>query len=130
MSDIMGVISFDRLLDLCLMEYNTKGKIMEIEEKYFYSPKNKDKDIDLSEEYMRLPIGPAAGPHTQLSQNILSAYLMGARFFELKTIQKISGKEMQNLIKKPCIDMRNVGYNTEWSTELTIKEATEEYVKT
>lgn len=129
MSDIMGVISFDRLLDLCLMEYNTKGKIMEIEEKYFYSPKNKDKDIDLSEEYMRLPIGPAAGPHTQLSQNILSAYLMGARFFELKTIQKISGKEMQNLIKKPCIDMRNVGYNTEWSTELTIKEATEEYVK-
>ena len=29
---------------------------------------------------METPCGPAAGPHTQLAQNIVAAYLTGSRF--------------------------------------------------
>ncbi len=32
-------------------------------------------------------------------------------------------------IPRPCIDMQNVGYNVEWSQELTLDESLDEYVK-
>lgn len=129
MSDTMRILTFESLLDITLKDYYTKGKIFEIEEKYFYKPGNDNLEMNLCDEYLRTPIGPAAGPHTQLSQNILSAYLTGSRFFELKTVQIIAGKQMQKIINKPCIDARNVGYNVEWSTELTVEEAKSEYIK-
>lgn len=129
MSDTMRILSFESLLDITLKDYYTKGKIFEIEEKFFYKPGNESLEMNFNGEYLRTPIGPAAGPHTQLVQNILSAYITGSRFFELKTVQIIDGKQMQEIIKKPCIDARNVGYNVEWSTELSIEEAKSEYIK-
>ncbi len=33
------------------------------------------------------PLGPASGPHTQLAENIVLAWLAGARIVELKTVQ-------------------------------------------
>ncbi|MCB2155340.1 4Fe-4S dicluster domain-containing protein [bacterium] len=69
------------------------------------------------------PVGPAAGPHTQLAQNIVLAYVAGARFFELKTIQIMDRLE----IPRPCIDVRNIGFNVEWSQELRIEESIYEY---
>ncbi len=129
MSDTMRILSFESLLDITLKDYYSKGKIFEIEEKYFYKPDNEGLEMNFNGEYLRTPIGPAAGPHTQLAQNILSAYLTGSRFFELKTVQIIDGKQMQEIIKKPCIDARNVGYNVEWSTELSVEEAKSEYIK-
>jgi putative selenate reductase len=128
MSETMGTLSFEKILLLCLNDYETKGKIFEIEKKYFYQNIS-NLEMNLMNEYLRVPIGPAAGPHTQLSQNIISAYLLGSRYFELKTVQIIAGKQMQEIIEKPCIDARNVGYNVEWSTELTIEEAKKEYIK-
>jgi putative selenate reductase len=71
------------------------------------------------------PLGPAAGPHTQLAQNIVLAWLGGARVFELKTVQIMDRLK----IPRPCIDMRNIGYNVEWSQELRTEESLEEYVK-
>ena len=71
------------------------------------------------------PIGPAAGPHTQLAQNIALGWLAGARIFELKTIQ-INDRLT---LSRPCIDMATVGYNTEWSQELRLEESLREYVK-
>lgn len=129
MSDTMRILSFESLLDITLKDYYTKGKIFEIEEMFFYKPGNESLEMNFNGEYLRTPIGPAAGPHTQLAQNILSAYITGSRFFELKTVQIIDGKQMQEIIKKPCIDARNVGYNVEWSTELSIEEAKSEYIK-
>ena len=35
------------------------------------------------------PIGVAAGPHTQMAQNIIISWLCGARFIELKTVQTL-----------------------------------------
>ena len=57
------------------------------------------------------PYGPAAGPQSQLAQNIALAWLGGARVIELKTVQVND----RLTIPRPCIDMQTVGYNVEWS---------------
>jgi len=72
-------------------------------------------------------LGPAAGPHTQLSQNIIAAYIAGGRFFELKTVQELDGEDLP--VAKPCISVPDEGYNVEWSTELYVPQAMEEYIK-
>ena len=71
------------------------------------------------------PFGPAAGPHTQLAQNIVLSWLAGGRVIELKTIQVLDHLE----IARPCIDMETVGFNIEWSQELSLEQSLEEYVK-
>ena len=71
------------------------------------------------------PFGPAAGPNTQMAQNLVLSWLAGGRVLELKTVQVNDRLE----IPRPCIDMQTVGYNVEWSQELTLEESLEEYVK-
>ncbi len=71
------------------------------------------------------PFGPAAGPQSQLAQNIVLSWLAGGRVIELKTVQILDALA----IPRPCIDMQTVGYNIEWSQELTLEQALEEYVK-
>ncbi len=71
------------------------------------------------------PFGPAAGPHTQLAQNIVLSWLAGGRVLELKTVQANDAL----VIPRPCIDMQTVGYNVEWSQELRLEQSLEEYVK-
>jgi putative selenate reductase len=71
------------------------------------------------------PFGPAAGPHTQLAQNIVLSWLAGGRVIELKTVQI----KDDLVIPRPCIDMQTVGFNVEWSQELTLAQSLEEYVK-
>jgi putative selenate reductase len=74
---------------------------------------------------LETPFGPAAGPHTQMAQNIAAAYAGGARFFELKTVQTIDGADLP--VQKPCIRTQDECYNVEWSTELTVAQAYAEY---
>ena len=76
---------------------------------------------------METPCGPAAGPHTQLAQNIIAAYLTGSRFFEVKTVQILDGEDLP--VSKPCIAAADECYNVEWSTELRVPQAYDEYVK-
>ncbi|HSL22410.1 MAG TPA: hypothetical protein VK886_12810 [Vicinamibacterales bacterium] len=71
------------------------------------------------------PFGPAAGPQTQLAQNIVLSWLAGGRIIELKTVQV----DDQLQIPRPCIDMQTVGFNIEWSQELRLEQSLEEYVK-
>src|SRR3990172_11586685 len=71
------------------------------------------------------PFGPAAGPNTQLAQNIVLSWLAGGRILELKTVQVNDTLT----IPRPCIDMQTVGYNVEWSQELKLEQSLEEYVK-
>ncbi len=71
------------------------------------------------------PLGPAAGPHTQMAQNLALSWLGGSRVFELKTVQILD----ELTIPRPCIDMRTVGFNAEWSQELRLHESLDEYVK-
>jgi putative selenate reductase len=71
------------------------------------------------------PLGPAAGPHSQMAQNIVLSWLAGCRIMELKTVQIRDDL----VIPRPCIDMQTVGYNVEWSQELKLEESLDEYVK-
>ncbi len=71
------------------------------------------------------PFGPAAGPHTQMAQNIVLSWLAGGRVIECKTVQV----KDDLVIPRPCIDVETVGLNVEWSQELTLEQSLEEYVK-
>ncbi len=86
-------------------------------------------DVDLSvavgARRMAAPFGPAAGPHTQLAQNIVLSWLAGGRAIELKTVQVDDAL----CLPRPCIDMRDVGYNCEFSQELRVQQSIVEYVK-
>jgi len=53
------------------------------------------------------------------------AWLSGARFIELKTVQVMDELE----IPRPCIDMEDEGYNVEWSQELKLDQSAAEYIK-
>ena len=55
--------------------------------------------------------------------------LCRSRFFELKTVQIMDGEELAACINRPCIKADDEGYNCEWSTELTVPQAMEEYIK-
>ena len=70
------------------------------------------------------PLGVAAGPHTQLSPNLIAAWLCGARFLELKTVQVLDDIH----VSRPCIDAADETYNCEWSQELTLEESFQEYL--
>lgn len=70
------------------------------------------------------PLGVAAGPHTQLAQNIVASWLCGARFIELKTVQVLDEIE----VSRPCIDAADETYNCEWSQELKLEQSFEEYL--
>jgi len=84
-----------------------------------------DLSVRFHDRVAATPFGPAAGPNTQLAQNIVLSWLAGGRILELKTVQ-INDRLV---IPRPCIDMQTVGYNVEWSQELTLEESLEEYVK-
>ncbi|MGB5490985.1 MAG: putative selenate reductase subunit YgfK [Woeseiaceae bacterium] len=74
---------------------------------------------------LETPFGPAAGPHSQMAQNIVAAWLCGARYIELKTVQTLDELD----VSKPCIDMEDEGYNVEWSQELKVHQSFEEYLR-
>ena len=126
MGDIMRPIPFHKLMNWIIKEKEQSGTIFGIDK--IYRKENEDKMPIFGTE-LETPVGPAAGPHTQLAQNIIAAYVAGGRFFELKTVQIMDGEELSACIAKPCIDARDEGYNTEWSTELTVPQAFDEYVK-
>jgi len=126
MSDIMRPMSFGHLMNWILTEYGQQGSVFGVKKTVRYE---NGSALPIFGERIESPFGPAAGPNTQLAQNIVSAYVSGARFFELKTVQIMDGEELARCISKPCITAHDEGYNCEWSTELTVPQAFEEYVK-
>jgi len=124
MSDIMRQIPFDRLMDWVLDEYRDTGAIFGVKKMFRHTGA---KTLGLFREKLEVPFGPAAGPHTQLAQNIIASYAAGSRFFELKTVQVLDGEDLP--VSKPCILAKDECYNVEWSTELYVPQAFDEYVK-
>ncbi len=124
MSDKMIPIPVEKLLNHILEEYKSEHTIFGIRD-FYKAPKGKT--LPIFGETIETPFGPAAGPNTQLAQNIIASYLCGSRFFELKTVQKLDGDDLP--VAKPCILSSDEGYNCEWSTELYVPQAFDEYVK-
>jgi putative selenate reductase len=129
MGDLMRPLSFGHLMSWALEELRRDGSIFGVKESQFWQPEPGRLITDSFGDRLASPVGPAAGPQTQLANNILVAYLTGARFIELKTVQKIDGAELRKAVAKPCIQAEDEGYNCEWSTELTVAEAYDEYLK-
>jgi putative selenate reductase len=107
-------------------ELEQKQAIFDLPARKFFGG---SEELDLSVRFHGLPagspLGPAAGPQSQMAQNIVLAWLGGSRILELKTVQILDELD----IPRPCIDMQTVGFNVEWSQELKLEQSLEEYVK-
>ena len=125
MSEKMYPIPFKSLMNWIVTEYAREGEIFGVHTPYYASGKT----LPIFGERIETPFGPAAGPNSQLAQNIIAAYFAGARFFEVKTVQKMDGAELAACVPRPCILAADEGYNQEWSTELEIPQARDEYIK-
>lgn len=125
MSDIMKSIPFGQLMKWILAE-RKKGSVFGVDKPYVAK---EGQGIEIFGRKLETAIGPAAGPNTQLAQNLIACYYAGARFFELKTVQIMDGEELSACINKPCILAEDEAYNCEWSTELYVPQALEEYIK-
>ena len=120
----MVPMSFEKLIRQCLTEYQTKKSLFDVKT---IVKADENKKMEFCGRELESPLGVAAGPHTQLAQNIVACYAGGARFIELKTVQRMFGEELG--IQKPCIRANDEGYNVEWSSELHALEAMNEYIR-
>ncbi|HEY7357508.1 MAG TPA: hypothetical protein VH590_13610, partial [Ktedonobacterales bacterium] len=114
------------LLRRAYYEPQAQGTLFDLPLREFYRP---DLSLDTSVKFHGLPaatpLGPAAGPHDQLAQNVALAWLGGSRIIELKTVQILD----ELVINRPCIDVTNIGFNIEWSQELKLEQSLREYAK-
>jgi putative selenate reductase len=125
MKDKFNPVSIYKLLQIFLNEDTNKAEFLGIPKTLFFHDKpNPQFTNQLFGQTLDFPLGVAAGPHSQLAQNIISAWLCGARYIELKTIQTLDELE----VEKPCIDMQDEGYNCEWSQELKIEQTFDQYL--
>ena len=113
MSEKMYPIPFRSLMNWILAEREKTGEVFGVHKRWIADPA---KTLPIFGEKIESPFGPAAGPNSQLAQNIIAAYVAGARFFEVKTVQKMDGAELAACVPRPCILADDEGYNQEWST--------------
>lgn len=123
MSDQFAPIPFPLLVELTLTHIR-QHHFFGIPEEKFYKPAGSDLSVQRFGKRIGTPLGVAAGPHSQMAQNIVAAWLCGARYIELKTVQTLD----QLTVSKPCIDMQDEGYNCEWSQELSLDESFSQYL--
>lgn len=124
MSDIMVQIPFHKIMERVMFEKENYNTVFGVSNLYTHDG---NKELSLFGGKIENPFGPAAGPHTQLAQNLVASYVGGSRFFELKTVQTLDGHDLH--VDKPCIRADDECYNVEWSTELYVTQALEEYIK-
>ncbi|NIA26622.1 MAG: putative selenate reductase subunit YgfK [Desulfobulbaceae bacterium] len=126
MSDQFQPISADQLGAWVFSELDTRDSVFGIPRQHFFVPRE-DNPFRTSAygHPLETPFGPAAGPHSQMAQNIVASWLCGARYIELKTVQTLDVLD----VSKPCIDMEDEGYNVEWSQELKVEQSFDEYLR-
>jgi putative selenate reductase len=125
-SDRFRPISMEQLTNWVFTELAEKDSLFNVPRSAFFVPRPDHRfrthafgvEIDT-------PFGVAAGPHTQMAQNIVAAWLVGARLIELKTVQALD----EIHVNKPCIDLQDEGYNVEWSQELRVHQSFDEYLR-
>lgn len=126
MSDRFTPIPMAQLARWIFRELDERDSIFGIPRTLFFEPKSDAPfGMKIYDRLLETPIGVAAGPHTQLAQNIVVAWLLGSRFLELKTVQTLDELD----VSKPCIDAEDATYNCEWSQELKLHESADEYEK-
>ena len=73
MSEKMYPIPFASLMNWVVTEYAQSGDIFGVHKKYEATGKS----LPIFGERIETPFGPAAGPNSQLAQNIIAAYFAG-----------------------------------------------------
>jgi putative selenate reductase len=118
-------IPFGELLCRVLVEPARQETLFDLPLRKVWRPRPElDLSVDVHGHRAQTPLGPAAGPHAQLAQNIVLAWAAGSRIIELKTVQVLDELD----IPRPCIDAATIGYNVEWSQELRLPQSLREYV--
>ena len=84
----MTPIPFWELMTWITTEYRRDGAVFGVHKPY----KAGVKKLPIFGEAIETPFGPPPAPTTQLAQNIIAGYFAGARFFELKTVQKMDAQ--------------------------------------
>jgi putative selenate reductase len=119
-------MSLGALVRRALAEHQHQQAVYDLPERVWYrGDPALDCSVSFHGERAATPLGPAAGPQSQLAQNIVLSWLGGSRIIELKTVQVNDELELP----RPCIDATNVGYNVEWSQELRVPQSLREYAK-
>ena len=122
----LAPVPFDALIGRMFRELEEKRSVFDLPaQRFVQAYPGRDLSVAFGERRASTPFGPAAGPHTQMAQNIALSWLAGGRVIECKTVQVNDAIE----VPRPCIDMATVGFNIEWSQELTVAQSLEEYVK-
>ena len=116
---------FASLIRRMFGELEQHDAIFDLPARRFVLGSELDTSVQFHDQVAATPFGPAAGPQTQMAQNLVLSWLAGGRIMELKTVQIMDELE----IPRPCIDMETIGFNVEWSQELKLQESLEEYVK-
>lgn len=125
MSDRFQPLSIDQVAPWVFGELEKRGTVFGIPKELFFRPAAGDAfRTAIYGQALDTPFGVAAGPHSQMAQNIVAAWLTGSRFIELKTVQTLDELE----VSKPCIDILDEGYNVEWSQELKVDQSFNEYL--
>jgi NADPH-dependent glutamate synthase beta subunit-like oxidoreductase len=107
-------------------ELEEKDSLFGIPRSAFFVPGESDRlRLEKYGYLLETPFGVAAGPQSQMAQNIVVAWACGSRFLELKTVQTLDELD----VNKPCIDIQDEGYNVEWSQELKVYESFDEYLR-
>ena len=70
MSDIMRPIPFSKLMNWVMTEHDESGSIFGVRKTL---TADKEGALPIFDERIETPFGPAAGPNTQLAQNIVAA---------------------------------------------------------
>ncbi len=98
----------EQLTDWVFTELDEHDAIFGIPRGAFFTPSDTDRFRQPNYgQTLDTPFGEAAGPHTQMAQNIIVA-LAGARFIELKAVQTLDELD----VNKPCIDLEDEGYTS------------------
>ncbi len=126
MSDRFHPISMEQLTAWAFTELEKKDSLFGVPRSAIFSPSEVDRFKLLKYGVaLETPFGVAAGPQSQMAQNIVVSWLCGSRFLELKTVQTLDELD----VNKPCIDIEDEGYNVEWSQELKVYESFDEYLR-
>ncbi|MCP3960456.1 MAG: FAD-dependent oxidoreductase [bacterium] len=126
MSDLFHPISMEHLSAWAFTELEEKSSLFGVPSSAIFVPSEANRfERRKYGVALESPFGVAAGPQSQMAQNIVVAWLCGSRFLELKTVQTLDELD----VNKPCIDIQDEGYNVEWSQELKVHESFDEYLR-
>ncbi len=118
-------IEFGLVVARAFHEWQRRRAIFELPAAQFYRPRTGvDLSADVRGQRVANPLGPASGPHTQLAPNLVTAWLAGARVFELKTVQVPDRAR----VPRPSVDAGAFCLHADMAHELALEQSLREFV--